>query len=1341
MSEQTHHILNTYLRRLTNISGNNRSIFLPRVQSEQYLDIHQISQLNGEKSFSIVETLIARKEKTLCPVMDARMESANDSSKKIKRLQRIDHLIFEERGSKDLHVGWPFVHGKFVDGTLVRCPLLYFPVEIENKNNQWSIRMRPEANVSFNKAFILAYAYFNQIEADDELMEESFDEVNPDSTVFRTQLYQLLQKSKLEIHFNPDTYRDELIDFKNYKKEEFEGLCKNGILKLFPECVLGIFPQAGSYLVPDYQTLLKQHDQLNLEELFAQRSSVSDDENSPSSTKKIPEEKMYPVLAMDAWQEKALKEVKSGHSLVVHGPPGTGKSQLICNLIADAIANKKKILVVCQKRAALDVVYQRMEKENLADFLALVHDFKNDRNPIYQKLAQQVDRIDEYKRKNNSLDSIQLERKFLQTSHRIDQILEELEEFKTFLFDESECKTSIKQLYLRSSADQPSINLVQEYQQFDFASLEVILHKFKVYAHYAEKFLQSDYKLRDRKSLATSKISDLKEIQKAMNDVPAFVEDLTAQMTQWLIVPLSWNQCEAWLEDEKEIWEIIELLKDPVVHRYFVAMLKESEEEVSELWLANSSRMIKDCFENEGPEISLHSHQLGAFQKALYQRMRARKSLYGLIRWELFSKEKILLRRVLVANGLPNNKHGYRAIERKLDLRLNLEHNLSKLRKKKWLLGTPSKIDQQELAAWFEHQKKALQASHKYRSKRGIKNILDPGSFTATEFLKQLKSLMELLQTIPAKKISWSAFLSNSQISTLANHPEQASELRKVLSEDFDALCEFDAMQESLASFEREILQKLHEAAGDWNGDKLNEIFYNSLALAWIDHIETKHPVLRIVSSGKLQLLETELRKLIQEKQNESNEILLMRARESVSDDLEFNRLNNRTTYRDLYHQVMKKKKIWPIRKLISEFSDEVFRLAPCWLASPESVSAMMPMQQLFDVVVFDEASQCFAEKGIPAIFRGKQIVIAGDEKQLRPMDIYQVRWQGIEDEDEPDLEVESLLELAGRYLKNVNLQAHYRSQNLELIDFSNKHFYNGTLKLLPDFQQLQENKPSIEYHKVEGFWSNQTNEKEADHIAKLVFEVSQKTPDKSIGVISFNAPQQMLVMDKVEDHFSRQKKSIPASLFIKNIENVQGDEKDIIIFSIGYARDQKGKVNVQFGSLNAAGGENRLNVAVTRAREKIIVVCSIQPEELNVADTKNEGPKLLREYLAYARMVSEKKFEPYLPNDPLSKTNVYLRQEIRRKASERHKEFQFDESLPFADLSVFRKDQPLGLILTDDEIYRQSLSAKDPHASVPTLLEKKNWKHVMTYSRNYWQDPDKVIQEVGKFTLPLNEK
>jgi len=472
------------------------------------------------------------------------------------------------------------------------------------------------------------------------------------------------------------------------------------------------------------------------------------------------------------------------------------------------------------------------------------------------------------------------------------------------------------------------------------------------------------------------------------------------------------------------------------------------------------------------------------------------------------------------------------------------------------------------------------------------------------------------------------------------------------------------------------------------------------------------------------------LRDLLTEKQNISEEIILMRAREKVVDDLKFNRLNNRVTYRDLLHQTTKKKKIWPIRKLISEFEEEIFKVMPCWLASPESVSAIFPMKDLFDLVIFDEASQCFAERGIPALYRGKQALVAGDAMQLKPGDLYQTRWQEI-DETDPDTEIDSLLDLSSRYLMNVQLLGHYRSKSLELIDFSNQHFYGGDLQLLPDMKAMNQGEPSIQYERIEGNWENNLNLPEADYIATLIDQLIKADASKEIGVITFNAPQQFAVLDTIENTLG----NIPKNVFVKNIENVQGDERDIIIFSVGYAPDKNGNVRAQFGSLNLAGGENRLNVAVSRAREKVIVVTSFWPEQLHVEETVNEGPKLLKKYLQFAQSVSKGTFEPYTHQQEGKRVVRNLKSEIKKWAAEKWPDFVVENTkLPFYDLTAYKDTRLLGAVLTDDNYYYQSLSAKSDHALTPQLLEHKHWASLRVYSRNYWQDPDKFFNEISKF-------
>jgi AAA domain/Protein of unknown function (DUF4011) len=1300
-------ILQIFLRRLTNLGGTNRSLTLLRLSAEQMIDLQEFSFLKGEKSFTVLEALIASKSKAICQVLDTRMEANNKTSLKVKRLQRIDRFLFDERGSNDLHIGWPFVHGSFANGTRVRCPLLFFPVVLEQTGTDWRLRVREEEGIVFNKSFLLAYAFYNQVKPDEELIDFSFDEWDKDSTVFRTQLYQLL-KDRIEINFNTDLFADEVKPFVNFTKATFEEETQQGILKLQPEAVLGIFPQAGSQLVPDYLAMIDSGRYTELETFF-------DDRNTHSTDTNLKEENLLAPLDLDAWQELAQQHVKRGKSFVVQGPPGTGKSQLIGNIICDAVANGKKILLVCQKRVALDVVYDRLSKLGLKNFVGLVHDYRHDRKNIYTTIASQIDSVNDFKNQNRSIDVIKIEREFYQISRRVDTIAEELEEFRAVLFQDTACGVSAKELYLTCNPTEPSINVKQEYSFFDFNELPEFISVVNLYVRYANRFEAEEYIWKHRVSFAHTNFSEVKKRTDAIDALDEFRNSFETLTKQIVGSPLSVAEGEALLASTLGINDMLRFLSSESIYSYFVSMLAEKNEETSLLWLDNIRLLCMNCFTAEGIESTLSNENLVLFQEILQRRMYARKrSFIRLLQWEFFSEDKFKLKRVLVANKLEYNRHDLKLLEKRLDNRMNLEHNCTALRKKSWLINLPRNLEQQTLLTWFDEQKIAIRAKLIFASLREIQGLINPARMGFNEFHNTFKALLKTIYDIPRQKNVWQESLSAYQIRQLLEQPELKASFASSLRNDFEDLAAFDTLKHGLSSNERAVIEKSFQFIGAWKPVEFEKIIQNSIRLEWLHHLETKYPILRLVSTQRFEDLETELKEAVIRKQQLSKNLLLIKVREQAVEHIAYNRLNNPTTYRDLEHQVTKKKKIWPLRKVINSFHHELFDLLPCWMASPESVSAIFPMKEIFDVVIFDEASQCFAERGLPAMMRGKQVVVAGDSQQLQPSDLYQIRWS--EEEEFPDIEVESLLQLAERYLPTVYLQGHYRSQKPELIEFSNIHFYKGRLQMLPDYKQAISKIPAIDFFQVAGVWENQTNRTEAEAVVTHVMDSLLHYPLKEIGVIAFNAPQQQLIYDVLEEQFMARQQAWPATLFVKNIENVQGDEKDVIIFSIAYAPDKKGKMHLQFGSLSISGGENRLNVAITRAREKVIVITSILPEQLLVDEVKNEGPKLLRKYLEYARSVSMG-VSTSSPQDTSSHSPHWYLSSRLLSSNTRSSPF------PFSDLVVKNNDNFESLILTDDERYRTMLSAKAAHAYRPLLLEKKNWKYQRFFSRNYWMN------------------
>lgn len=1324
-------ILKSYLRRLSNLSGNNRSLLLLRLLKDQFIDLHDFNySKDNTTSFDIIKCLIGQQRSvSLCTDIDSRSESANDLSKRLSKIRRTEKFIFEERGAKDLYIGWPFIQGKFSEDTLVRCPLLFFPISIKKEGNEWFMVRRSDVNITFNKSFILAYAYYNQLPPDEELLETVVDDYNKDPTVFRTQLYELLKSSGIEINFNQENFTDQLSYFPDITKDQLSTAEKTGALKLYPQAVLGIFPQAGSYLVPDYIQLLEDPRENDLEDFF-QKKTREEHEIQLALFDRVNEENTFTPFSLDAYQEHALKKIKHGNSLVVQGPPGTGKSQLISNLICDFIARGKNVLLVCQKKAALDVVHQRLQEKDVHNFTALVHDFKNDRKPIYEQISKQIDAVEVYEKKNNSLDAIQLERSFLQASRRIDQIVEELEEFREALFDESECGKSVKELYLTCSPDLPNFSMNLEYRHFHYATLATTERKFISYLGYFNKFEKHAHFWAKGPSFASFETKDFVTLKNTLQEIPAFNESLVTKSQKIFTQPIDFETAEYFSNKLPELKGLHESLKEAVIFKVYKQLY--ADKPTRDLnWLSQVERSMLACFRGAGLETTLQPQDLGRFQEVLQSAMNARKNPFSWIRWRLFSKDKTFLKRVMVSNDLKNNKQGFNTLVERIDNRLNFEHALSSIQENPWLHHFPSSFRKIDLQDWFYWQKMGLNTFTVAQTVRSLNEYLPVKNLDHAVYHHRLHELISLIQHVPEQLAKWHKHVNIHQVRSIVLGREQPEKLEKLLNKDFDALCDYHRLTSELSSEERKVLDELGSSPAKSIEENIS-LFKNSLALAWINHIESKYPNLRSASSGKLDDLTTELRDQVEAKRQASREIMLLKAREKTYQNIEYNRLKNRVTYRDLQHQVTKKRRIWPIRKVITEFSEELFTLLPCWMCSPESASAIFPMKELFDLVIFDEASQCFAERGIPAMYRGRQIVVTGDSKQLQPSDLYRARWE--DEQDTPELTIDSLLDLTKHYLPEVKLAGHYRSKSLELIDFSNEHFYDGKLRLLPDHTFVNKEDNAIDFIHTKGVWENGKNAKEAEEVVEIVLDLLSKDTSREIGIVTFNFKQQEHILDLLEVQSLEQGIRLPDSLFVKNIENVQGDERDIIIFSIGYAPDKKGKVKLQFGSLNTDGGENRLNVAITRAKERVMVVSSLLPEQLKTEDTKNEGPKLLKKYLEYAWEVSHGQWSPHLPRYEEHHVDWFLRNRIQDKSFHESEDFEIGKDLPFADLSVKRNGLYTGLILTDDERYHQALSPKQIYAFQHFHLTMKNWPHVRFHSREFWIDQTEAQEKMRKF-------
>ena len=439
-----------------------------------------------------------------------------------------------------------------------------------------------------------------------------------------------------------------------------------------------------------------------------------------------------------------------------------------------------------------------------------------------------------------------------------------------------------------------------------------------------------------------------------------------------------------------------------------------------------------------------------------------------------------------------------------------------------------------------------------------------------------------------------------------------------------------------------------------------------------------------------------------------------------------------------------KKSRQKPIRQLLAEAHAMVGRLKPCFLMSPLSVAQYLPAEASFDLVVFDEASQIPVWDAIGVIARAKQCVVVGDPKQMPPTNFFQKGETGEEDE-EGNEDLESILdECLAAGLHSAYLSWHYRSRHESLISFSNHNYYNDRLCTFPAARTTP--RLGVAYRYIEsGVYdakASRTNRAEAEALVDYVFErlADPSWKRRSAGVVTFSMAQKTLI----EDIFEERRAANPQfedfftdageePFFVKNLENVQGDERDVILFSVGYAKGPDGKFLMNFGPLNRSGGERRLNVAVTRAKEQVVVFASCKGAEIDLNRTQAVGAAHLKAFLEYAERGGSA-----AADDGEGKLRDRFADEVGAFLKE--KGFTVERNVGCSgyriDLGVkdaSRKDSYLAAIECDGESYASALTARDRDELRASVLRSLGWNVVHVWSADWALDRARAEERLMK--------
>jgi len=1215
-------IYNKYKERFIEINGKNRCLYTRRMTKNYSIDIGNIySHLDPEDVWDFVwrrtQNLVITNKKIATKLANKEIETPVDILDKqitdFRYLEREVREIYNETGRYDLFLAVGFVIGCIGKDTVVKAPLLFVPVTIEISKNEITIQNQSDLPISLNKSFIYAFCNANYIPAS-EIVQDFYPQEN-NSYKNIEDIISILNEHNFAIRM---IRRKNFILFDETKEIEKTFLEYKNML------VLGRFSTTNP-IYDDYLVMEKEnYTTPNLQSLL---------QGKELKTKKEKEiEPVFSVNDIDFAQEKAIENIAKNNNLVIIGPPGTGKSQTIVNIISDAIAKGKRILVVSQKKVALDVVYSRLGKLN--NKAICLSNPEKDKVAFYEKINK-LHQITLNCHDNNSQNDYQV----LQNS--INDELAILEKINQTLYSPTDFGLSLQEMYddnfvySKNSEDQ---NIYNAFKQSD-----IINYDYNTLFGYMKQ-------IRDRK------IDNLFSTHKEIVDNNSMARHIRPDIASSKI---------------KEICVFLESLIAEENPPFDFTKFKHSR------YLATFFLEKVNC---QRPKLEKLADIIMSLEYP---------SLYRLRNISFIPPICVILPFILPSYSNKKN-----------DILIDL--NLA-------------------MQAFNGYQAK-YSMLQSFLTEVGFAQVLGSIIHGNYQLLKQMLNALQNYKYISDL---------NSEISEI---PQEIMYILK--------FCNYHS-QNTTHDFQY-LINMIVPMRVHYEITILDGYYRNEL--------------IKMVSFDKIRqnilALKSEQRKI---SQNLAESTFSEKYNKTITDNPELSK--------DYAFQIAKKKDLWSIRKMIDTFREYLLDLFPCWLLPPQIVSMIMPLEKdLFDFVIFDEASQLFVENAIPSIYRGKKIVVAGDNNQLPPSSTFIKRYLATDDDGYYDLptqtalEVTSLLDLASAKFPKVELTYHYRSKYSELIDFSNSYFYHKNLQIAPNLNI--DSHPPIERIKIKGVWIDRKNIKEATEVVKLVKKLLyERTDNETIGIVTFNNDQKECIENLFDkecdknrtfakqyyDECNRIEKGENHSLFVKNLENVQGDERDIIIFSIGYAKNARNKVNTQFGSLSKEGGENRLNVAITRAKKKIYVITSIEPEELeNIEEYKNSGGKLLKRYLQYVRAVSNGEQDEIIKllndNITVDKTpNIGSCYERELKKGLEKRGYNVLTNLGNTDyklaLGIFDKLNKKFLlgIESDRMAFDHSEDIMERDIYRIKFLEDKGWKVVRIWSRDWWQSPSTVLDRIEK--------
>jgi hypothetical protein len=974
----------------------------------------------------------------------------------------------------------------------------------------------------------------------------------------------------------------------------------------------------------------------------------------------------FDVVPCDPTQATAIAEARRGASYIIQGPPGTGKSQTIANLIADYVARGQRVLFVCEKRAAIDVVYARLRQCGLAPLCSLIHDSQADKKEFILDLKQTYELFT-----TDTASPPEVSRTAL--LGKLEKSLRPLAQFERAM--ESEAASAglpLRRLLARGvhlAGCRPPLTpeLAERLPTYDLwwthreqlAGLDLTLRDLE------PSGILARHPLRRLKPELASADRPLEIVTTAVQQAEENLQQAVRLLGQCGIPANQWNsllRAEAVLDYARRIAPLARhgnlALADSGTQRARDFSQALAQLENLEAQLA-SARQATTRWRRKLPVEDVHT--------ALEQACAWQGQAFAWLSPAWWRLRKVL-RTSYDFRGhavRPTWTQVLQALDKEYAAERELQEHINRTKAAFGGELEPVRLEQ-ELAAlhagaaafpdWLRRIHAALLKSPKAES------VVER---TLTAAVPLAACRMEL-ETIAAD-------FEELPLEALG---QELSAIRGALRQIPQALAVLKALDEvppPIARTLRDLPWQATEAEAAVLHRTWEQLNRDDRDLARFDGRLRQQHIRRLdaLYDQWLAANAAEICHRVQSRFREHLQITNLPASQLSVPQREFKR-HYQQGRRTLEHEFGKTMRYKAIRELVDGEAGQVIRdLKPVWLMSPLSVSDTLPLATDFvDVVIFDEASQVPLEDAVPSLFRGTQVIVVGDEMQLPPTDFFSTKRASDEDEElqveegderfEYELSSDSFLNHAAKNLPATMLGWHYRSRSESLISFSNWAFYDGRLLTVPDWRRLEgttaeatagdvavresgeadpaallQSRP-VSFHLLPGnTYDKRRNRAEADYIARLVAQLLKRRTGHSLGVIAFSEAQQdeidaalqRLAGDDEEfrrlldEELQREVDGQFVGLLVKNLENIQGDERDIIILSICYGRAPTGKMLMNFGPINKSGGEKRLNVAFSRAKQHMAVVSTIRHGE--ITNEYNEGANCLRNYLRYAEAMS----------------------------------------------------------------------------------------------------------------------